>query len=122
VNRDAVTTVASIIEEAPWGDIEGSIQAIDFFISRLESVLASEFSALSDYASWPEWLDGRVTDEISVDAAGLNHSETLLLVAALVHDIKLSWRTCGSGLTNSGDVLDALLAVVDRTVTDESED
>jgi hypothetical protein len=85
-----VARIAPIIQETPWGDIEGSIRAIDFFISRLEFVLAPQFRELAAVEGWPAWLDGRVSDEGCVDPERLSDAETLLLVAALVHDIKVN--------------------------------
>jgi hypothetical protein len=107
------TRIAQIMEKTPWADIESSVQAIDYFISRLEFVLAPQVKELAS-EGWPAWLDGRVSDEVTVDPATLNHSETLLLIAALVHDIKLNWRA-GSDLTSSANVLEAFLATFDPT-------
>ena len=86
MSNDDSTRIAQVVEKVPWGDIENSVQAIDAWISRLEFVLAAQFKELDSYEGWPAWLDGRVSTEESVDPAGLNYADTLLLSLLALHE------------------------------------
>src|SRR5438045_135838 len=107
--------IASIIERTPWGDVEGSVRAIDHILERSGRVLAPQRERLASHEGSPKWLDGRRSDEFGVDATKLSDAGRLLLVAQLSRDLYLNWRTWPPSLTNCGDLLDQIL----RTRTSE---
>lgn len=75
----------------PRGDAEGWVSVMDAALERLREVLEGEIHTLRSPLE-PPWLDGRESDEFTVNVKNLDAEERLLLVARLAVDVASAWE------------------------------
>lgn len=87
--NDRRQQLSDLIEDVPWGDVEGNLETIQ------ESLRIAILATQEDFTLWLETGEHRYGDEFSLSTAqvaALDQETRLALVARLVRDIALA---CG---------------------------